>query len=141
MTNEEAVRLYWQTCWNERRTERLGEVFHDPYLHGKTEFTPARLAGIVDWAVAAFADFRVQVNESATVGDAVITRSTFLGTHTGKIYGLPPTGRPVALPTLDLFFFRDGKVWRYWHQTDHLPVLAGIGAEIRVGDRLADLDA
>ena len=140
MTNEEVVKLYWDSCWNDRRVERLGEVFHDPYLHNRTEHTPGLMAGIVHGAILGFSDFRVRVDQTEVLGAVIITRSTFLGTQSGEVFGLSPTGRAVELPTLDIFFFRDGKVWRYWHLTDHLPMLKGIGAEVRVGDEVADLD-
>lgn len=140
MTNEDVVKLYWDTCWNERKVDRLAEVFHDPYLHNRTEHTPARMAEIVHGALRWFPDLRVRVNETEVLSEVVITRSTFLGTHSGELFGLSPTGRAVELPTLDIFFFREGKVWRYWHLTDHLPILKGIGAEIRIGDEVADLD-
>ena len=44
------------------------------------------------------------------------------------------------VPTLDNFFFRDGKVARYWHLTAHFPILVGIEAEVRIGDQVAKLD-
>ncbi|HEX4743901.1 MAG TPA: ester cyclase [Candidatus Limnocylindria bacterium] len=134
------VRSYWDVCWNERRIDRLGEIFHERYLHGRTESSPAQLGGIVQWAVGVFPDFRVEVTALEELGDAVATRSFFSGTHTGPIYGLRGTLRPIRIPTLDVFFFRDGKVWQYWHLTDHLPILGAIGAEIRVGSEVADLE-
>lgn len=136
-SNIDLVELYWETCWNGRRSDRLSEVFHDPYTHGRAEFSPTLMAGIIEETLLAFPDFRVQVNETRLLEDAVITRSTFTGTHGGEIFGLPPTGKTVELPTLDVFFFREGKVWLYWHLTDHLPILKGIGAEVRLGDHLA----
>lgn len=132
--------VYWDACWNLRRTERLGEVFHDPYLHGRTSFDPARMAGIVDATVAAIPDLRVVVDDIDATGDTVVTRARFIGTHGGPLYGLGATGRAVDLPTLDVFWFREGKVWRYWHLTDHLPFLVGIGAEVRLGGQTADWD-
>jgi len=64
LTNEEVVKLYWDTCWNDRRVERLGEVFHDPYLHNRTEHTPGLMAGIVHGAIQRFSDFRVRVDQT-----------------------------------------------------------------------------
>ncbi|MEX0629592.1 MAG: hypothetical protein WEE67_04035 [Chloroflexota bacterium] len=37
-------------------------------------------------------------------------------------------------------YFREGKVWLYWHLTDHLPIINGIGAEVRVGGQMANWD-
>lgn len=139
-SNADIVNLYWETCWNGRQVDRLGEVFHDPYTHGRTEFSPALMAGVIEETIGSFPDFRVQVNETRVLDEAVVTRSTFIGTHGGEIFGLSATGKTVELPTLDMFFFREGKVWLYWHLTDHLPIVTGIGAEVRVGDQVANWD-
>jgi predicted ester cyclase len=54
---------------------------------------------------------REVVHESGEVlSDVVITRLRFIPTHGGVIFGLSPTGKAVDVPTLDIFFFRDGKV-------------------------------
>ena len=139
-SNGEIVDLYWETCWNGRRPDRLAEVFHDPYTHGRTEFSPALMAGIMETTWREFPDLRVEMGETRVLEDTVITRSTFIGTHDGTVFGLGPTGKTVEMPTLDVFFFRDGKVWLYWHLTDHLPIVIGIGAEVRLGDQSANWD-
>ncbi len=139
-SNADAVTVYWESCWNDRRTERLVEVFHDPYTHGRTQVSPARMAAIIDETVASLPDVQVCVDETEVLSDVVITRSRFIATHGGVILGLDPTGKPVNVPTLDIFFFRDGKVALYWHLTDHLPILVGIEAEVRIGDQVAKLD-
>ncbi|HVE63902.1 MAG TPA: ester cyclase, partial [Mycobacteriales bacterium] len=64
----------------------------------------------------------------------------FIGTHGGEYVGLSATGRPIEAPSLDVFFFRDGLVERMWHLFDHLPLVQGIGAEVRVGDQVAVFD-
>ncbi|MGH2455314.1 MAG: ester cyclase [Candidatus Limnocylindria bacterium] len=139
MTNAETVRLYWEVCWNQRAVERLAEVFHDPYVHGRTSLTPADHAAIVRETVAAFPDLEVRLDELEDLGATVVTRTRFVGTHRGPIFGLGPTGRSMEAPSLDVYFFRDGRVARLWHLFDHLPILRGIGAEIRIGDEVADL--
>lgn len=136
-TNLAVVETYWNLCWNERRVGLLDAVFHDPYTHGRTQFSPALMAELIAETVAGFSDFRVQIDEVHELEDTVITRSTFSGTHDGEVFGLAPSGKQVRMPTLDAFFFEDGKVSKYWHLTDHLPIIQGIGAEVRLGDRLA----
>jgi predicted ester cyclase len=139
-SNADLVRLYWETCWNQRRVERLGEVFHEEYLHGRANRSPADHAEIVHETVASFPDLQVRIDDLEDMGDTVITRTRFIGTHQGEIFGLSGTGRPINAPSLDVFFFRDGRVARLWHLFDHLPIVRGIGAEVRVGDEVADFD-
>lgn len=139
-SNADTIRMYWEACWNERRIERLVEVFADPYTHGRTPFSPELHAEIIRDAFVWFPDLHIEVDELEDQGDTIITRSRFIGTHGGEIYGLSPTGRLIEAPSLDVYFFADGKVIRLWHLFDHLPILKGIGAEVRIGDQLAVLD-
>lgn len=138
--NVDLIRIYWDACWNERQVDRLVEVFHDPYLHGRATRTPADHAEIVRETVASFPDLQVRIDDLEDLGETVITRTRFIGTHDGQIFGLSGTGRSINAPSLDVYFFRDGRVARLWHLFDHLPILQGIGAEVRVGDEVADLD-
>ena len=138
--NADLVRMYWATCWNERQVERLGEVFHDPYLHGRASRTPADHAEIVRETVASFPDLQVRIDDLQDLGETVITRTRFIGTHRGAIVGLSGTGRCINAPSLDVYFFEGGRVARLWHLFDHLPILQGIGAEVRIGDQVAEFD-
>lgn len=132
--------MYWDVIWNERAVDRLGEVFHEPYLHGRSEATIADHALIIEETVRSMPDLRVEIIDIETVGDAVITRARFVGTHGGVLFGVTATGRSISAPTLDVYFFRDGLVARLWHVTDHLPILRGMGATADVDGQAVTLD-
>lgn len=136
-SNVDLIERYWSACWNERDTTSLSEIFHDPYTHGKTQFTPELLGQIITETVRSFSDFHVTVDEAHEADDMVITRSTFSGTQDGDIFGLQATRKAIEMPSLDIFFFEQGKVRKYWHLTDHLPIIQGMGAEVRLGGRTA----
>ena len=40
----------------------------------------------------------------------VVEESVMVGTHTGNLFGLPPTGRPIHLPLTIVFPMRDGAI-------------------------------
>ena len=40
----------------------------------------------------------------------VIGLWTLRGTLRGELFGMPPTGRPVAVPAVSAYFLRDGKL-------------------------------
>lgn len=136
----ELVRRYWERCWNERALDELGDIFHEPYQHNRSEGTIADHAAIIEDTVRSFPDVRVEIVDLAATGDVVITRARFIGTHGGDVFGIGPTGRAISAPTLDVYFFRDGKVATLWHLTDHLPILRDIGADARVAGQPVDLD-
>ena len=47
----------------------------------------------------------VFIGETGVVEESVLT-----GTHTGNLFGLAPTGRPVRLPLTIVFPMRDGEI-------------------------------
>ena len=42
--------------------------------------------------------------------NGVVEESVLVGTHTGDLFGLPPSGRPVRLPLTIVFPMRDGQI-------------------------------
>ena len=138
---EELVRLFWESCWNERRTDRLAEIFPDPFTFGDREGPLARLVEVIEETAASSSDLKIEIRSMHSLGPAVVTRTWLTGTHTGPLFGVPATGKPFRTPNLDVFIFREGKVEQYLHLSDHLPILGALGAEIRVGGDLADLEA
>jgi steroid delta-isomerase-like uncharacterized protein len=55
-------------------------------------------------------DTRVELHETVAERDTVIAHWTLHGTHTGALFGIPPTGSTVALEALELVHLRDGKL-------------------------------
>jgi len=47
-------------------------------------------------------------------GDYVVERFTASGTHRGEFMGGAPTNRTVAVPGINIFRFRDGKMVERW---------------------------
>ena len=86
----ELVRRYWERCWNERALDELGDIFHEPYQHNRSEGTIAEHAAIIEDTVRSFPDVRVEIVDVAATGDVVITRARFIGTHGGDFFGIGP---------------------------------------------------
>lgn len=77
----------------------------------------------------AFADWHSQIEEQVGEGDLVITRYTVTGTHTGELFGIPPTGQTIAMDEVVFFRFNaDGKVKEIWAIGDELGLLLQLGA-------------
>lgn len=60
-------------------------------------------------------------------GELVCLQGRLVGTHTGTWHGpagdLPPTGKRIDLPFVQIFEVRDGKVTRSWQYGDRLLML------------------
>ena len=65
-----------------------------------------------------FPDATMHVDEQLAERDLVATRKTFRGTHTGELWGLPPSGNRVEWEFIDIMRVRDGKIVEHWTSMD-----------------------
>jgi predicted ester cyclase len=77
---------------------------------------------------AGFPDFRAVVEDVIAEGNRVAVHFTFHGTHQGEFVDIAPTGRPVAMPGIDILRGVDGKVTELWGQEDVLGMMRQLGA-------------
>lgn len=66
----------------------------------------------------AYPDFRVTVDEQIVKGDKIVTRWTVTATNTGPLQTpmgeLPPTGKKMSVPGVDIVSVADGKITEHW---------------------------
>lgn len=80
---------------------------------------------------AAFPDLKWTIVEQLAVGDRVISRNVFTGTHKGPFQGIPATGKKVEFTSLDVVRIRDGQVVEQRDETDTLTLMQQIGMELK----------
>jgi predicted ester cyclase len=68
-------------------------------------------AGQLIWYVhqGAF-DARMELKNLLVDGDKAAIEADFVGTHTGEVAGIQPTGRPVKVPYSVVYDLRDGQI-------------------------------
>jgi predicted ester cyclase len=67
---------------------------------------------------AAFPEYTLEVQEMITEGDMVAVRGAVRGMHKGVYAGIPPTGRQLNLEVMVFYRISDGRISKYWLQTD-----------------------
>ena len=77
---------------------------------------------------AGFPDLQVTVEDVLAEGDKCLLRLRARGTHNGAFLGIPPTGKPVDFPAMDLYRLADGKIVEAWHLEDLLTMMMQVGA-------------
>ncbi|WP_433304961.1 ester cyclase [Actinoplanes sp. CA-030573] len=55
--------------------------------------------------------------------------AAFRGTHTGELWGLPPSGNRVEWSFIDIMRVRDGKIVEHWTSMD----MEALRAQMRTG--------
>jgi predicted ester cyclase len=76
----------------------------------------------------AIPDFRAEVQQQLTQGDRVASHWVFSGTHQGKLFGLPPSGKSVRFQNISIATVVDRQVVQYNSETGWLDFLMQVGA-------------
>ena len=105
----------------------LAEEFinHDPPLGVTADREGMRAAGAM--FRAAFPDWHSEMDILVGEADLVVEHFTASGTQQGEIFGVPPSGRTVALPGINIWRVRDGRIVERWGRLDELGLLRQLG--------------
>jgi len=94
-------------AWNAHDTDAItatfaaGGSYADPNV--PDGISGPHLAGYAGAIFAAFSDLEFEIVKKFTSGDgAIIAEWLMKGTHDGELNGLPPTGRTIAVPGIDV---------------------------------------
>lgn len=74
-----------------------------------------------------FPDAVQRVDHIMALGDTVVVRLTWEGTHLGEFLGVPPSGQKVSVETIGIDRVVNGKVVEGWGQLDMLGLMTTIG--------------
>jgi len=127
-------------------SQRLAEAFvtmlnqHDPnlvdtfvatdYRNHNFFVDDGREANRQFWAefFAALPDLTATMEDLIISGDRVVGRFVYRGTHRGELMGIPATGRPVEMRSIDIWRVADGMFVEHWDELNTLQVLQQLGA-------------
>jgi steroid delta-isomerase-like uncharacterized protein len=76
---------------------------------------------------AAFPGLTHQLDDLIVEGDKASVRLTIRGTHQAEFQGIPPTGKNVTIPALNMFRIAGGRIAEHWIQYDTLGFLQQLG--------------
>jgi len=77
---------------------------------------------------AGLPDVRVAMEDLVVSGDRVVGRFVYRGTHTGDLMGIPATGQPVEMRSIDIWRVQNGMFVEHWDELNLLQVFQQIGA-------------
>ena len=89
---------------------------------------PAGYLAIIGMMRGGFPDIQWTVEEMVVEGDKVTARFTMRGTHQGTFFGVPPTGKKIAVQAMNIYRLSDGQFVEEHGQPDMLGLLKQIGA-------------
>lgn len=131
--NLELVRGMIEEVWNNRRPEMMDDYITRDYLRHSPSGELRGATGFrkdYDTYTGAFPDCRIRIDEIFSEGDRVTVRWTGLGTHKGKLMGIPPSGQKVTVPGLSIFRVQGGRVAEEHAVWDTLGMVKQMGAGV-----------
>ena len=58
------------------------------------------------------------IEDMIAEGDKVVVRYTTRATHTGELFGVPPSSRTIKLTGIEIYRLADGRIAEYWGEYD-----------------------
>ena len=99
------------------------------YVNHNRFVDDGREANRAFWAAffTAFPDMTATMNDLVIADDRVVGRFTYRGTHRGPLFGIPPTGRPVEMHSIDIWRVVGGEFAEHWDELNMLEVFQQLG--------------
>lgn len=129
--NKAIVRRIYDQVINQEQPGVIDETFaedaiiHDPFMgtvNGREAFK--QLLGMFD---TAFPGHRVEVHTMIAEGDWVSVIHTHTALHAGPFMNLPPTGREVIVPGVEVFRLSNQRIVEFWRHDDDAGLLRQLG--------------
>jgi predicted ester cyclase len=115
---EAVVRRFYEELWNEWRLELVEELVSESIRFrgslGAVREGREELTSYVESVRAAFPDWHNQIDEVVAVGDRVVTRMTWSGSHRGPLGDIEPTGARVEYVGAAFFRLAGGRIEEAW---------------------------
>jgi steroid delta-isomerase-like uncharacterized protein len=77
---------------------------------------------------AALPDLSATMEDLVIAGDRVVGRYVYRGTHTGELMGIPASGNPVEMRSIDIWRMQDAMFVEHWDELNLLELFQQMGA-------------
>lgn len=118
------------TMLNEHDPDLVDRFVAADYINHNVFVPDGREANRTFWAslFTALPDLTATAEDVVVSGDRVVGRFTYRGTHRGEFMGIPATGRPIEMRSIDIWRVDGGMFAEHWDELNTLQVLVQMGA-------------
>jgi steroid delta-isomerase-like uncharacterized protein len=130
--NKAIARRWSEDLWGRGQLAVADEIIAQDYVrHDPGDPFPARgpddVKRIVTMLRTMLPDLRIDVEMQIAEGDLIVNRYTSTATDTVGYFGMPPTGRSIRTPAIQIFRIVDGKIVESWAVRDDAGTLRQLG--------------
>lgn len=84
-------------------------------------------------------DLTATMDDLVIVGDRVVGRFVYRGTHTGDLLGIPASGKQVKMRSIDIWRVRGGLFVEHWDELNLMEVFQQVGVLPPLGGTIEGL--
>ena len=115
--NKALARVWFEVVMNDRNVGAIEAAYAPDYVHRGPdghEMGREQIRTTARHLIAAVPDRVATVEMQIAEGDFVVTRWSSRGTHTGALFGRPPTGETVVAQGIVISRIADGRIVEDW---------------------------
>ena len=134
MTEQPLVETYLAML-NTHDPDLVDAFVAEDYINHNAVVADGREANRTFWAAffTGLPDLTATMEDLVVAGDRVVGRFVYRGTHTGDLLGIPATGRPVEMRSIDIWRVADGEFVEHWDELNLLEVFQQVGVLPQLG--------
>ncbi|HWO67917.1 MAG TPA: ester cyclase [Umezawaea sp.] len=129
-TPERRLADYFVEMTNTHNPDLVDRFIAEDYTNHNDFVADGREANRQFWTAffTGLPDVVVTMEDLVVSGDRVVGRFTYRGTHTGDLLGIPATGKPVEMRSIDIWRVQHGMFVEHWDQLNLMQMFQQIGA-------------
>jgi steroid delta-isomerase-like uncharacterized protein len=114
---------------NDHDADAVDDFVSVDYINHNAFVDDGREGNRVFWAdfFAAFPDVVGTMEDLVVNGDRVVGRFVYRGTHLGPLWGMPATGNPIEMRSIDIWRVENGEFVEHWDEINLLEVFQAVG--------------
>jgi steroid delta-isomerase-like uncharacterized protein len=127
---EQQLAETYLTMLNTHDPDLVDRFVADEYRNHNAAVADGREANRQFWTMffAALPDLTATMEDLIISGDRVVGRFIYRGTHTGDLMGIPASGSPVEMRSIDIWRVEDSMFVEHWDELNLLEVFQQVGA-------------
>jgi steroid delta-isomerase-like uncharacterized protein len=129
--NKALIRRFYEEVFNNRNLAAIDDFYAPEHVdHTLPTGLPVGPEGTkqaIATMLEGFPDLHITIEDMIAEGDKVVIRFTTHGTQQGTLGGIPPTGKQVAVSTIEITRIAGSKIVEDWGLDDRLGMLQQLG--------------
>ena len=129
-TNGQNLAETYLAMLNTHEPDLVDRFVAEDYRNHNAFVADGREANRQFWAAffTGLPDLSATMEDLVMSGDRVVGRFVYRGTHTGELMGIPASGKPVEMRSIDIWRAEDGMFVEHWDELNLMEMFQQMGA-------------